>query len=88
MCDGIRNCLATPIEEQIFRHKKHWRYVSEHTVNYWAQSFMNDLEHFTQNHATMQCYKLGLGLEQFKMITLDPNFKKLDPHMIWKVFRQ
>jgi len=25
------------------RHQKHWRYVSQHTVAYWAQSYITDL---------------------------------------------
>jgi hypothetical protein len=48
------------------RHDKHWRYVSQHTVAYWAQSYVTDLVRFTRGHAAMKCYGLGLGLDTFR----------------------
>jgi trehalose 6-phosphate synthase/phosphatase len=51
--------------------------VSEHTVAYWASSYVADLARFTRQHLTMKCYGLGLGLDTFRLVALDANFKKL-----------
>lgn len=32
----------------------------------------------TKNHVTMKCYGLGLGLDTFRMVALDANFRKLE----------
>lgn len=37
MADGIEKAIKMPAAEQRLRHVKHWRYISQHTVGYWAQ---------------------------------------------------
>ena len=37
VADGIYSAINTPLKDQHQRHAKHWRYVSQHTVKYWAQ---------------------------------------------------
>ncbi len=44
VADGIYAAIKMPQEHQQLRHEKHWRYVSQHTVNYWAQSYVTDLQ--------------------------------------------
>ena len=52
--------------EQHLRHDKHWRYVSQHTVRFWVQSFLADLRKFTRSHTGLRTYGLGLGLDNFR----------------------
>ena len=58
------------------RHEKHWRYVKEHSVAYWAASNFAELQRACRAHSTLRCYGLGFGLN-FRVVALDPNFKKL-----------
>ncbi len=44
VADGIYAAIRVPQEHQQLRHEKHWRYVSQHTVSYWAQSYVADLQ--------------------------------------------
>jgi hypothetical protein len=44
VADGIYAAIKMPQEHQQLRHEKHWRYVSQHTVSYWAQSYVTDLQ--------------------------------------------
>lgn len=37
VADGIYKAIKLPPAERQLRHDKHWRYVSQHTVMYWAQ---------------------------------------------------
>ena len=78
VADGIYSAIKLPPAERHLRHDKHWRYVSQHTAKFWAQSFMSDLRKFTREHAKMKCYGLGLGLDSFRMVALMENFCKLD----------
>jgi hypothetical protein len=41
-------------------------------------SFIQDLQRVTKNHATMKCYGLGLGLDTYRMVALDANFRRLN----------
>jgi hypothetical protein len=34
-------------------------------------------QRFTRNHAAMKCYGLGLGLDTYRMVALDANFRRL-----------
>ncbi|GBF90542.1 trehalose-6-phosphate synthase phosphatase, partial [Raphidocelis subcapitata] len=43
VADGMYAALRASKQERALRHDKHWRYVSQHTVAYWAQSFVTDL---------------------------------------------
>ena len=42
--DGMYSAIRTPLEHRRLRHEKHWKYVSNHTVAYWAQSYIGDLQ--------------------------------------------
>lgn len=46
----------------------HCRYVSEHTVAFWAASYVQDLARSTRSHVAMKCYGLGLGLDTFRCV--------------------
>mmetsp|Transcript_34490 Transcript_34490/g.97716 ORF Transcript_34490/g.97716 Transcript_34490/m.97716 type:complete len:872 (+) Transcript_34490:312-2927(+) len=76
--DGMYSAIKMPLKDRQARHEKHWRYVSTHTVAFWAQSFCKDLKFLTEKHNTLRCYALGLGLDSFRMVALDANFRKLD----------
>ena len=56
---------------------KHWKYISEHTVSYWAASNIAELQRATVKSGNVRCYGLGFGLN-FRVVTLDPNFRRLD----------
>lgn len=38
LADGIYTAIKMPASERHLRHDKHWRYVSQHTVRFWAQA--------------------------------------------------
>ena len=44
LCDGMYAAIKMPLEHRQLRHEKHWRYVSQHTVAYWASSYVSDLQ--------------------------------------------
>lgn len=37
LADGIYTAIKMPPADRHLRHDKHWRYVSQHTVRFWAQ---------------------------------------------------
>lgn len=37
VADGIYTAIQMPAGDRHLRHEKHWRYISGHTVGYWAQ---------------------------------------------------
>lgn len=78
VADGMYAAVRMPLEHRRLRHDKHWRYVSQHTVAYWSSSYITDLLRVTRNHVAMKCYGLGLGLDTFRMVALDANFRKLE----------
>ncbi|KXZ45849.1 hypothetical protein GPECTOR_50g643 [Gonium pectorale] len=80
--DGIYAAIKLPPEHRQLRHEKHWRYVSQHTVAYWATSYVTDLQRVTKNHVAMKCYGLGLGLDTFRMVALDANFRRLEERVV------
>mmetsp|Transcript_2058 Transcript_2058/g.5209 ORF Transcript_2058/g.5209 Transcript_2058/m.5209 type:complete len:929 (+) Transcript_2058:1462-4248(+) len=80
--NGMYAAICMPLEHRRLRHQKHWRYVSQHTVAYWAQSYITDLMRVTKNHVTMKCYGLGLGLDTFRMVALDANFRKMEESQV------
>ena len=77
VADGMIQCITMQEHEQQVCHEKFWRYVSTNTVHWWAKQYFGDLKALTLNHPAMRCYGLGLGLDTFRMIALDPNFRKL-----------
>eukprot|EP00882_Tetradesmus_deserticola_P029352 GHRQ01032871.1.p3 GENE.GHRQ01032871.1~~GHRQ01032871.1.p3 ORF type:complete len:104 (+),score=30.40 GHRQ01032871.1:34-345(+) len=64
------------------------RYVSEHTVGFWAASYVQDLARSTKQHVAMKCYGLGLGLDTFRLVALDANFKKLEDSVTMAAYRR
>ena len=38
LADGIYTAIKMPAPDRHLRHDKHWRYVSQHTVRFWAQA--------------------------------------------------
>lgn len=44
VADALNSAITMPISEQEVRHEKHYQFVSNHNVGYWAQSFISDLE--------------------------------------------
>jgi len=77
VADGIYKAITLPVGEQQLRHDKHWRYVSAHTVSFWAQSCIAEIARVSADHTTRRCYGLGFGLG-FRVVALDPNFKKVE----------
>ena len=47
-----------------------------------AQSLVMDLQKVTRDHREMRCYKLGLGLDTFRMVALTKHFAKLEAHVL------
>jgi len=87
VADGIYSAISTPLEHRKLRHDKHWRYVSTHTVAYWALSYITDLQRVTKNHASMKCYGLGLGLDTYRLVALDANFRRLEEEAVQASYR-
>ncbi|MEO2192007.1 MAG: trehalose-6-phosphate synthase, partial [bacterium] len=75
--DGIYAAIRLSEAERGVRHQKHWKYVRDHTVGFWARSFIADLERMTGEHGKMQCYDLGFALDTFRMVSLKSGFKRL-----------
>lgn len=88
LADGMREALGMSVEEQIWRHEKHWKYVSKNTVGFWAQSYVSELERVTQDLSSLICYRMGLGLDTFKMVSLDKNFRKLETIALHNVYKR
>lgn len=74
--DAIYKAITLPVQERIARHEKHWKYVKEHSSAYWAASNFAELQRACKSHSALRCYGLGFGLN-FRVVALDPNFKKL-----------
>lgn len=87
VADGMYSALKTSKMDRRLRHDKHWRYVSQHTVAFWAQSYVTDLARFTKGHLAMKCYGLGLGLDTFRLVALDANFRKLEDTVVLAAYR-
>jgi trehalose 6-phosphate synthase/phosphatase len=71
-----RAAMLSEVEAEA-RHEKHWKYISEHTVSYWAASNISELQRATEKLGNVRCYGLGFGLN-FRVVTLDPNFQRMD----------
>jgi hypothetical protein len=50
------------------------------------QSFTSDLQRFTREHSQMMCYTLGLGLDNFKIVALKENFRKLNTEELLQAY--
>lgn len=53
--DGMYSAIRTPLEHRRLRHEKHWKYVSNHTVAYWAQSYIGDLQVGGRRRGVLTC---------------------------------
>ncbi|XP_024517259.1 alpha,alpha-trehalose-phosphate synthase [UDP-forming] 5-like [Selaginella moellendorffii] len=87
LAEALNAAISMPEAEKCARHEKHYKYVSSHDVGYWAQSFVTDLERTCQDHARRLCYGIGFGLG-FRVVALDPNFRKLSAEHIASVYRR
>lgn len=88
--EAVRDAIYTAIRqsptESVLRHEKHWKYVSTHTVQFWAKSYITDLCRFTKDHARLQCFDLGFALDTFRMVALTSNFRKLQADTVVKAY--
>ncbi|PSC69557.1 trehalose phosphate synthase [Micractinium conductrix] len=82
--DAIYAAIRLPLVDRHIRHEKHWKYVSNHTVQFWAKSYLADLQRFTRNHSKLQCFDLGFALDTFRMVALTSNFRKLQSEVVTK----
>lgn len=89
--DAVADAMETALEmadsEKQLRHEKHYRYVSTHDVGYWARSFLQDLERACSDHVRRRWWGIGFGLS-FKVVALDPNFKKLSMEHIVSAYKR
>ncbi|KAF6144652.1 hypothetical protein GIB67_006144 [Kingdonia uniflora] len=87
VAEAMYCALSIPEAEKQLRHEKHYRYVSTHDVGYWAKSFLQDLERTCKDHGRRRCWGIGFGLG-FRVVALDPNFKKLSMEYINSAYRR
>lgn len=87
VAEAMDSALILSDAEKHLRHEKHYRYVSTHDVAYWAHSFLQDLERSCRDHVRRRCWGIGFGLG-FRVIALDPNFKKLSIEHIVSAYRR
>ncbi|KDO60795.1 hypothetical protein CISIN_1g044635mg [Citrus sinensis] len=85
--DAMDSALEMADQEKQLRHEKHYRYVSTHDVGYWARSFLQDLERTCREHVRQRCWGIGFGLS-FRVVALDPNFKKLSMEHIVSAYKR
>ena len=74
--EAMNEAISVGETEAQMRHEKHYRYVSTHDVAYWARSFLQDMERTCADHFKKRCWGIGLGFG-FRVVSLDPNFRKL-----------
>ncbi|KAG7667504.1 hypothetical protein KSW81_001205 [Nannochloris sp. 'desiccata'] len=84
--DAIYAAIRLPHAERLIRHEKHWKYVSSHTVKFWAKSYVADLQRFTKDHSKLQCFDLGFALDTFRMVALTSDFRKLQSEVVMKAY--
>lgn len=85
--DAMNSALTMKDEEKIWRHEKHYKYISSHDVAYWAKSFDQDLERACKDHYSKRCWGVGFGLG-FRVVALGPNFRKLSLDRIVSAYRK
>lgn len=74
--EAMNEAISMVEPEKQLRHEKHYRYVSTHDVAYWSRSVFQDMERTCKDHFRRRCWGIGLGFG-FRVIALDPNFRKL-----------
>ncbi|KAB2055361.1 hypothetical protein ES319_A11G032400v1 [Gossypium barbadense] len=87
VAEAMDSALIVSEAEKQLRHEKHYRYVSTHDVAYWARSFLQDLERACGDHLRRRCWGISFGLG-FRVIALDPNFRKLSVEHIVSAYRR
>ncbi|PSR88109.1 Alpha,alpha-trehalose-phosphate synthase [Actinidia chinensis var. chinensis] len=87
VADAMDCALVMDESEKQLRHEKHYRYVSTHHVGYWARSFLQDLERTCKDHVQRRSWGIGFGLS-FRVVSLDPNFRKLAMEHIVSAFKR
>ncbi|KAF6149204.1 hypothetical protein GIB67_026060 [Kingdonia uniflora] len=87
VAEAMYCALSIPEAEKQLRHEKHYRYVNTHDVGYWAKSFLQELERTCKDHGRRRCWGIGFGLG-FRVVALDPNFKKLSMEYINSAYRR
>ncbi|GMH05526.1 hypothetical protein Nepgr_007366 [Nepenthes gracilis] len=83
--EAMNEAISMADAEKRLRHEKHYRYVSSHDVAYWSRSFFQDLERTCKDHFRKRCWGIGLSFG-FRVVALDPNFKKLSIDAIVSAF--
>ena len=78
---GMLTSLNLSSFERSNRHTKHQRYVVHNTVTHWSHTFVSELKVACKYHDSRTYYGLGLGLN-FRVVSLDPDFKKLDASLV------
>ncbi|XP_074286148.1 putative alpha,alpha-trehalose-phosphate synthase [UDP-forming] 7 [Silene latifolia] len=84
--EAMNAAISIGDAEKQLRHEKHYRYVSSHNVAYWARSFMQDLERTCTDHFRRRYWGVGLGFG-FRVVSIDPNFRKLSVDAIASAYR-
>lgn len=74
--EALNEAISMPDAEKQLRHGKHYNYVSTHDVAYWSESLFRDMVRTCKDHFRRRCWGIGLSFG-FKVVALDPNFKKL-----------
>lgn len=87
VAEAMSSGLNVRIYENQMRHEKHYKYVTTHDVGYWAMSFLQDLRRACNDHVSRRWWGVGFGLG-FRVIALDPNFKKLSVEYIVSAYRR
>jgi trehalose 6-phosphate synthase/phosphatase len=77
VADVVYKALSLSEKEAEMRHEKHWKYVGEHNVSFWAKSCLNELQRTCARASSSRSYGLGFGLN-FRVVQLDSSFRKLD----------
>ncbi|CAI5467532.1 unnamed protein product [Closterium sp. Yama58-4] len=87
VADAVNSALTMGEAEQEMRHDKHYKYVRDHHVGYWAHSFVSDLQRTCREHSHLCCYGIGFGLG-FRTVALDPNFRKLQTDLLVRSYQR
>ena len=84
--DAMLQCISMSPQESKLRHDKHWKYITGHTAYHWASSYLNNLKRACAKHSSLKFMGLGLGLDSFRMVALDVNFRRLDVVSVQEAF--
>eukprot|EP00741_Cyanophora_paradoxa_P019421 tig00021127_g18748.t1 len=81
-----RSLSASPIDRQV-KHDKDYEYVTRHTTQTWADSFLADLEAAAEKADKSTYMSLGLGTG-FRVLEFGTGFKKADFDEIVRSYRR